>query len=103
MSVQGAMAIAYAVGLFSWPVMVWLYHTIDGFAVDRCAARTADALVMPEPEVVLVQEEALIEIGARALYENWVAEDFANEYLPWADLPDKETWRDRVRAIADAL
>jgi hypothetical protein len=46
---------------------------------------------------------------AKALYEHWVAEDFANEYAPWEHLADKATWLERADAvvalpeIADAL
>jgi hypothetical protein len=44
-----------------------------------------------------VGDEA-IERAAKALYADWVAEDFNEEYCAWEQLPDKETWCRRARA-----
>jgi hypothetical protein len=35
---------------------------------------------------------------AKALYEHWAAEDFANEYCSWEQLGDKATWLSRAEA-----
>jgi len=43
------------------------------------------------------------EVIARALYEAWVEEDFAQDYAGWEDLQDKQTWLDRAQAVLDAL
>ena len=43
-------------------------------------------------------DETLIERMARALYEDWVNEDFANEYAGWELLGDKSTWLSRAQA-----
>ena len=42
------------------------------------------------------------ELVARALYEDWVGEDFAHEYVSWELLPDKETWQRRAHVAFEA-
>lgn len=46
--------------------------------------------------------DAEIERAAKALFEDWVAEDCNEEYCSWEQLPDKETWRRRARAALAA-
>lgn len=53
--------------------------------------------------------EKLREEIARALYEHFVGDDFLNEYAPWPELGDKQTWFERadvvlsIPTIADRL
>lgn len=40
---------------------------------------------------------------AKALYEHWIAEDFANDYAPWDKLQDKATWIARAEVVLAAM
>lgn len=40
--------------------------------------------------------------AAKALYEHWVAEDFANEYVPWEQCPNWTLWLERATVALDA-
>lgn len=45
----------------------------------------------------------LLDRAAKALYDHWVEEDFANEYVSWKLLPDKQTWRERAAEVFKAI
>jgi len=67
----------------------WVTTPNEPKALERAeTAWNTRALAMPDREVI-----------ARALYEHWIAEDFANEYCGWAALGDQDTWLARADAI----
>jgi hypothetical protein len=45
----------------------------------------------------------LIEAAARALYEQFAADDFDNTYCSWDLLPGKHEWRQRAEPALDAI
>lgn len=45
----------------------------------------------------------LLDRAARALYEQWTEESLEDDWIAWERLPDKETWRDRARAVFKAV
>lgn len=51
----------------------------------------------------MTQLSDVAERVAKALYEDFVADDFTNEYAPWTALPDKDTWRKRARVALSAM
>jgi hypothetical protein len=57
------------------------------------AADAIEALSIPQG---LGEDE--VDRAAKGLFEDWVAEDFNEEYCSWEQLPDKVTWRRRARA-----
>jgi hypothetical protein len=45
----------------------------------------------------------MIERMAKALYDDWVKEDFTEDYCAWDLLPGKDMWRQRARATLAAM
>lgn len=48
-------------------------------------------------------EAEAVTAAAKALYEGWVVEDFGNEYAPWEQLGDKDTWLARAELALRAV
>jgi hypothetical protein len=92
---------ALLLALLGWALAVHRHRAAYKADMGR-VLELADALAVPEPTEAEAQET--IDRAARALFEAW-ARTAGGRYQEWEDLPETyhEMWRNRVRAMADAL